>query len=87
MRSLPIPISPSRKYAMNIEDLRANIDAILNPEPDQDLPLRDIPHPKLRDLYGLDVSYLETVAGPGRAHLSIPMVVSSARLMSLGCTR
>lgn len=46
---------------MNIEDLRAEIDAILNPEPDPDLPLRDIPRPKLRDLYGLDVSYLETV--------------------------
>jgi hypothetical protein len=43
---------------MDIEELRAEITAIVDPEPDPDLPVRDIPHPRLRGVHGLDDSYL-----------------------------
>lgn len=44
---------------MHIEDLRAEIDGILNPEPDEGFVPREIPHPRLRDVHGLDLTYLE----------------------------
>jgi len=47
---------------MDIEDLKAELDAILNPEPDEDgkHPTRDIPHPRLENKHKLDLSYLRT---------------------------
>lgn len=47
---------------MDIEDLRADLEELFNPEPDGDggPPTRDIPHPRLEKEHGLDLSYLET---------------------------
>lgn len=45
---------------MNIEELREEIAAIVDPEPDPDVSGRDIPHPRLREVHRLDASFLET---------------------------
>lgn len=47
---------------MDIEDLRAELEWLFNPEPDEDggPPIRDIPHPRLEKKHSLDLSYLET---------------------------
>ena len=50
---------------MNIEELRTEIYGILNPEPDEDLVPREIPHPRLRDVHGLDLTYLESLIWEG----------------------
>lgn len=50
---------------MDLEHLRTEIDGILNPEPEEKLPWRNIPHPRLGDVHGLDTSYLETVVWEG----------------------
>lgn len=45
---------------MDIEELRTEIAAIVDLEPDPDVSGRDIPHPSLHDVHRLDASYLET---------------------------
>jgi len=50
---------------MDLEDLQAEIKSILYPEPDPELPGRDIPHSRLTDLYRLDTSYLESFSWEG----------------------
>jgi hypothetical protein len=48
--------------AMHIDELRAEIRAIFEPEPDEDgnTGYRDLPHPRLISEHGLDLAYLET---------------------------
>jgi len=50
---------------MDLEELRNEIAAIVDPEHDPDLPVREIPNPRLRAVHGLDVSYLETTRWEG----------------------
>jgi hypothetical protein len=50
---------------MDLEELRAEIAAIVDPEPDPDLLVREIPNPRLRGSHGLDVSYLEATRWEG----------------------
>ncbi|HBA38312.1 MAG TPA: hypothetical protein DCZ05_00805 [Deltaproteobacteria bacterium] len=47
---------------MDIEDLRADLEALFNPEAEDygERPTGDIPHPRLEKEHGLDLSYLET---------------------------
>jgi hypothetical protein len=44
---------------MEHEEISEEIRLLLDPEPDSEVSGRDIPHPKLTELYGLDTSYLE----------------------------
>lgn len=49
--------------ADELDALREEIDYLFNPEPeDFERPTRDYPHERLERLYGLDLSYLKTVA-------------------------
>lgn len=47
---------------MDTEDLRADLEALFNPEPDDfgGRPSGDIPHPRVEKEHGLDLSYLKT---------------------------
>jgi hypothetical protein len=53
-----------QRVDMDIESLRAGLEALFNHEQDEDggPPTRDIPHPKLGEEHGLDLLYLETPA-------------------------
>ena len=45
---------------MSIEELRAEIRSIVDPEPDPETSGRDVAHSRLNEIHGLDISYLET---------------------------
>lgn len=42
---------------MHIDDVRGEVESILNPEPDEDGLFKYPPHPRLSSVYGLDTSY------------------------------
>ena len=42
---------------MQIDDLRGEIESILNPEPDEDNQIHYPPHERLSAVHGLDTSY------------------------------
>jgi hypothetical protein len=50
---------------MDLEELRERIESILDPEPEPDLSPREVPHPRLERVHGLDLSYLNTADWEG----------------------
>jgi hypothetical protein len=62
--SLVVSQLERQRVDMDIENLRAELEALFNPEQDEDggPPTRDTPHPRLEEEHGLDLSYLETPA-------------------------
>ena len=64
---------------MNLEELRYELDILFNPEPEEGIEPREFAHPLLKKRYGLDTSYLETLAWEGSTIHEHTRIVSIRR--------
>jgi hypothetical protein len=54
-----------QQQKMHIDDLKGEIESILNPEPEQDGQIQFPPHPRLSSVHGLDISYYRSQSQVG----------------------